>query len=92
MQATSEELSKILVFAALEPPELKQLQPYSTVQNYQQGEILMQEGDRLPTKLYTLLSGSLRITKTTATGKETIAVVRLRCLMKMRWMRSLAAH
>lgn len=72
MQATTDELSKILVFSALEPPELEQLQPHSTVQNYQQGEIVMQEGDRLPTKLYTLLSGSLRITKTAATGKETI--------------------
>ncbi len=72
MHATLEELSKILVFEALEPLELEQLQPHSTVQNYQQGEIVMQEGDRLPKKLYTLLSGSLRITKTAATGKETI--------------------
>ncbi len=72
MQATVEELSKILVFAALEPPELELLQPHTRVQDYQQGEIVMQEGDLLPTKLYTLLSGALRITKTAATGKETI--------------------
>jgi CRP-like cAMP-binding protein len=72
MQATVDELSKILVFAALEPPEIEHLQPYTSVQNYQQGEIVMHEGDRLPTKLYTLLSGSLRVTKTAATGKETI--------------------
>ncbi|HAA32564.1 MAG TPA: cyclic nucleotide-binding protein, partial [Cyanobacteria bacterium UBA8553] len=53
-------------------PELEQLQFHTTVKNYQQGEMVMQEGDRLSTKLYTLLSGSLRITKTAATGKETI--------------------
>lgn len=72
MQATIEELSKILIFAALEPSELKQLQPHSRVENYQQGEIVMQEGDRLPAKLYSLLEGSIRVTKTAATGKETI--------------------
>lgn len=72
MQATTEELSQILVFSALELPELERLQLHTTIKDYQQGEIVMQEGDRLPTKLYTLLSGSLRITKTAATGKETI--------------------
>lgn len=72
MQATTEELSQILVFSALELPELERLQLHTAIKDYQQGEIVMQEGDRLPTKLYTLLSGSLRITKTAATGKETI--------------------
>lgn len=32
----------------------------------------MHEGDRLPAKLYALLSGSLQVTKTATTGKETI--------------------
>jgi CRP/FNR family transcriptional regulator, cyclic AMP receptor protein len=72
MQATVEELCKILVFVPLTPPELQQLQPYTAVQNYQQGEIVMQEGDCLPAKLYSVLTGSLRIIRTTATGKETI--------------------
>jgi CRP-like cAMP-binding protein len=72
MQATAEELSQILVFSALELPELERLQLHTAIKDYQQGEIVMQEGDRLPTKLYTLLSGSLRITKTATTGKETI--------------------
>ncbi len=72
MQATVEELRNILVFEALEPAELEQLRPHTRVQNYQQGEIVMQESDRLPPKLYSLLSGSLRVTKTAATGKETI--------------------
>ncbi|MCA1995498.1 MAG: Crp/Fnr family transcriptional regulator [Coleofasciculus sp. S288] len=72
MQATIEELDKILVFAALTPLELEQLQPHTRTQNYRQGEIVMHEGDRLPQKLYALLSGSLRVSKTAATGKETI--------------------
>ena len=40
---------KILVFAALTAPELEQLQPYTTAEDaedYQQGEIVMQEDDR----------------------------------------------
>jgi hypothetical protein len=45
MQATVEEVCKILVFAALTPPELEQLQPYTT-EDYQQGAIVMQEDDR----------------------------------------------
>jgi CRP-like cAMP-binding protein len=72
LQATVEQLSKIRIFGDLEPSELEGLQPFSQVQHYQQGEILMQEGDRLPTRLYSLLMGSLRVTKTAATGKETI--------------------
>jgi len=72
LQATVEELCKIRIFGDLEPSELEGLQPFSQVQHYQQGEILMQEGDRLPAKLYSLLVGSLRVTKTAPTGKETI--------------------
>ncbi len=46
MQATVEEVCKILVFTALTPPELEQLQPYTTAEDYQQGAIVMQEDDR----------------------------------------------
>jgi CRP/FNR family transcriptional regulator, cyclic AMP receptor protein len=72
LQATIEELSHILIFRDLELSELERLQPYSEVQRYQQGEILMQEGNPLPAKLHSLLSGSLRVSKTASTGKETI--------------------
>lgn len=72
MPATIAELYQILIFRDLEPKELEHLQPYSQVQHYQQGEILMHEGDCLPAKLYNLLRGSLRISKTASTGKETI--------------------
>ena len=72
MQATIEELSRILIFRDLQPSELERLQPYSEVQHYQPGETIVQEGDPLPEKLHSLLSGSLRVSKTASTGKETI--------------------
>ena len=72
MQATVEQLSQILVFVDLTLPELERLQPHTQVQHYSQTEIVMQEGDRLPAKLYALLSGSLQVVKTAITGKETI--------------------
>ncbi|WP_250126385.1 Crp/Fnr family transcriptional regulator [Chroococcidiopsis sp. CCMEE 29] len=72
MRATVEQLSQILVFVDLAPSELEHLQPYTQVQHYSKGEIVMQEGNRLPAKLYALLSGSLQVVKTATTGKETI--------------------
>lgn len=72
MRATVEQLSQILVFVDLAPSELKDLQPYTQVQRYSKGEIVMQDGDRRPAKLYALLSGSLQVVKTATTGKETI--------------------
>jgi len=72
MQATVEQLSQILVFGDLASLELERLQPHTQVQGYSKGEIVMHEGDRLPTKLYALLSGGLQITKIATTGKETI--------------------
>ncbi len=72
MQATVEQLSQILVFVDLTSPELERLQPHAQVQRYSKGEIVMHEGDRLPGKLYALLSGSLQIVKTAITGKETL--------------------
>jgi CRP/FNR family transcriptional regulator, cyclic AMP receptor protein len=70
--ATVDQLVQIQVFAQLQPSELEGLQPYSRVQNYQTGEIVMQECDRIPAKLFALLNGSLRVSKTATTGKETI--------------------
>lgn len=72
MQATLEQLAQILIFADLAPPELEHLQPHSQVQSYSQAEIVMYEGEHLPTRLYALLTGSLRVTKTATSGKETI--------------------
>ncbi|MER3495204.1 MAG: cyclic nucleotide-binding protein [Mastigocladus sp. ERB_26_2] len=72
MQASIEKLSQIIVFAGLEPSDKISLQPHTQVQRYKQGEIILHEGDRLPAKLYAVVSGTIQITKTANTGKETI--------------------
>lgn len=72
MQATIEQILQITVFKAVEPQELAILQPHTQLQFLSQQEIIMHEGDRLPAKLYSLLSGSIQITKTASTGKQTI--------------------
>ncbi|AVH72869.1 Crp/Fnr family transcriptional regulator [Nostoc sp. 'Lobaria pulmonaria (5183) cyanobiont'] len=72
MQASLEQLSQILVFAGLETAEKIGLQPDTQVQGYRKGEIILHEGDRLPAKLYAVVSGSIQVTKTATTGKETI--------------------
>ncbi|MGV0101887.1 Cyclic nucleotide-binding protein [Nostoc sp. DSM 114160] len=72
MQASLEQLAQIIVFAGLKTAEKIGLQPYTQVQGYRQGEIILHEGDRLPAKLYAVVSGSIQVTKTATTGKETI--------------------
>jgi CRP-like cAMP-binding protein len=72
MKATIEQLQTIPVFAALTDSELVGLQLHAMVEVFQQSEILMHEGDRLPARLYAIVSGTIRITKTATTGKETI--------------------
>ncbi len=72
MQATIEQISQITVFGGVGLEELAILSPYTQLQFYSQGEIIMHEGDLLPAKLYSLLSGSIQITKTASTGKQTI--------------------
>lgn len=72
MQATIEQLAQVSILANLTPELLTQLQPNATVQPYQAGETIMQEGDLLSAALYALVSGKLRVVKTATTGKETI--------------------
>ncbi|MDZ7952562.1 Crp/Fnr family transcriptional regulator [Nostoc sp. DedQUE09] len=72
MQASLEQLSQIIVFAGLKTAEKIGLQPYTQVQHHRKGEIILHEGDRLPAKLYAVVSGSIQVTKTATTGKETI--------------------
>ncbi len=72
MQTTIDQLAQIQVFAQLQPSELEGLQAHSRVQEYKAGEMVMHQSDRLPTKLFALIKGSLLITKTASTGKETI--------------------
>ncbi|HEY9761654.1 MAG TPA: cyclic nucleotide-binding domain-containing protein, partial [Trichocoleus sp.] len=72
MKATVEQLGSVAFFARLHPEQLASLQSYAAVQNYQTGEIVMHEGDQLAARLYALLDGNLRVSKTATTGKETI--------------------
>ncbi|MCG6134387.1 MAG: Crp/Fnr family transcriptional regulator [Nostoc sp. LLA-1] len=72
MQPSLEQLSQIIVFAGLETADKVKLQPYAQVQKYSKGEIVLHEGDRLPAKLYAVVSGSIQVTKIATTGKETI--------------------
>jgi CRP-like cAMP-binding protein len=72
MQATIDQLQAIPIFAPLTDVELAQLQPHAALVSFQKGETVMHEGDRLPSRLYAIASGSIRITKTASSGKETI--------------------
>ncbi|MDZ8240382.1 MAG: Crp/Fnr family transcriptional regulator [Nostoc sp. ChiQUE01a] len=72
MQASVEQLSQITVFAGLETADTVTLQPYTQVQCYRKGEIILHEGDCLPAKLYAVVSGLIQVSKTATTGKETI--------------------
>ncbi len=72
MKATIEQLAQIGIFGSLNQTELERLQEHTAIRTYRQGEVVMYEGDRIPEKLYTLLSGCLRVAKTAPSGKETI--------------------
>lgn len=72
MKATIEQLASISVFTQLQPEQFASLQPHTLVQTYQAGEIVSHEGDRLPPRLYALINGLLRVSKTATSGKETI--------------------
>lgn len=72
MLATPEHLQQISIFSRLEPEQLASLQSHATIQRYLQGEIVLHEGDRLPSKLFAVLSGVIQIKKTASTGKETL--------------------
>ena len=66
------QLKQIFIFQDISTTQLENLIPYSYVREYQQGEIIMQEGDRLPQQLHALITGRLEIKKTAVSGKETV--------------------
>ncbi|MBD2104569.1 Crp/Fnr family transcriptional regulator [Leptolyngbya sp. FACHB-261] len=72
MLVTTEQLRQISIFSQLEPEQLEQLQAHTAVKSYSRGEIVFHERDRLPAKLFAVLSGLIQIKKTASTGKETI--------------------
>ena len=66
------QLQQISIFQDLAIAQLESLVRYSYVREYQSGEIVMHEGDRLPQQLHGLITGKLEIKKTADNGKETI--------------------
>jgi CRP-like cAMP-binding protein len=66
------QLQQISIFQDLAPTQLEHLIPYSYVREYQVNEIVMEEGDRIASQLYGLITGRLEIKKTAPTGKETV--------------------
>lgn len=70
--ASISQLQKISIFQDLAAAQLQNLVPVSSVKEYQSGEILIHEGDRLSPKLHALITGKLEIKKTTDSGKETV--------------------
>jgi len=72
MQVTTDQLQQISIFAGLESEELAQIQLHAAVKTYVRGEIILHEGDRLPSKLFAVLQGIIQVKKTATTGKETI--------------------
>lgn len=67
-----QQLKQISIFQDLATTELESLIPYSKVREYQANEIVMLEGDPLEPQLYALITGTLQIKKTAASGKETL--------------------
>ncbi|MBW4536958.1 MAG: Crp/Fnr family transcriptional regulator [Pleurocapsa minor HA4230-MV1] len=66
------QLQQLSIFQDLAIAQLKNLVRCSYVKEYQQDEIIMHEGDRIPQQLHGLITGRLEIKKTAANGKETI--------------------
>lgn len=71
MQATLQQLQSLTIFAQVSPESLSALTAASQVKCYQRGEIVIHEGDLVPTQLHAILTGGLLIQKIAASGKET---------------------
>ena len=72
MQIDVQQLQYISLFKELEPLLLGKLAEHSSLKTYESDEVVFYEGDALPACLYLLVTGSLRLTKISESGKETI--------------------
>lgn len=72
MPVSIAQLAQVPVLCDLNEAELQQLQVAATLQTYQAGETVMQEGDQLPRQLYVVLTGVLQITRLSPQGRETV--------------------
>ena len=68
---SAESLAKLPIFAGLEQEALSAVARVAYVRQYERGECVFLEGERLPATFHVLVSGSLQIVKTSHAGKET---------------------
>ena len=71
-QIDAAQLQDISLFADLDAALLQQLAQHSQSRSYQADEVVFHEGEALPAGLHVLVSGRLRMSRTAASGKETI--------------------
>jgi CRP/FNR family transcriptional regulator, cyclic AMP receptor protein len=67
-----EQLTEVALLRDLQATDLIALQPYTRIHFYQKGDVVMTEGDLLSPQLYTLIQGTLRLTRIGTSGKETL--------------------
>lgn len=65
------DLSKISLFNALTPSEIKEINPYITKVSFKKKDVIFSEGDP-PDWFYIVLNGKVKITKLSQEGKEII--------------------
>jgi CRP/FNR family transcriptional regulator, cyclic AMP receptor protein len=69
-------LSKISLFSALQPSYLRRIANLGVEEEYDQGALIFKEGDQ-GDKMYLILSGAVRISRTLpGVGEEALAVLR----------------
>jgi hypothetical protein len=61
MLVTIEQLQQISFFSGLDIDQLAQLQTHAVVKQYSRGEIILHEGDRLPSQLFAVFNGRIEI-------------------------------
>lgn len=66
------QLSKISIFQYVQIDDLEQLIPDSSICQYNEGEIVIREGEDIEPQLFALVEGNLQIKKTTPNGKESM--------------------
>jgi CRP/FNR family transcriptional regulator, cyclic AMP receptor protein len=67
-----EQLTAVSVLKDLQAADIIALQPHTVLHFYQKGDVVMTEGERLLPQLYTLIQGTLRLTRIGTSGKETL--------------------
>ncbi|MBD2451779.1 Crp/Fnr family transcriptional regulator [Nostoc sp. FACHB-152] len=72
MRVTVEQLKQIPLLSGLELHQISALQAHAVIKQYLPGEIILHEGDPLPSQLFIVLGGRIEIKKIASTGKETI--------------------